>query len=371
MERAEDERLVKLKESGETVYSFSRLGTFNTCLYAGYKGYVLKEQGRDNAWNLTGSRVHDTLELIVNGGATEADLLPAINAELADMEMLGIEFPKDSKGGDSLRENWVKDMFHFCQTYQSPKGKNLKTEEIFIYETPKHRHLVGYIDLQHIFSDGTVAIYDYKTSSMFTKENIKEHNYQLLTYLLGLRQQGITVRKAAFIMLKYVDISYMGKKTSRSKEKELIKKSIERRKIGEELEAPVSALLRENGIDEAEIEFMINDMKRTNMLNRLPEKVQKEFKIRPCILECDISEDSIKECEEYIDDTIDMWEALDKSSAKDFPPKKFTKTLKNGKEVPDLFFCTSLCSYGHTCVYLKDYLDTHDLGKKDNVEDLF
>ena len=60
--------------------------------------------------------------------------------------MLGIEFPKDFKGNDSIRNNWIADMKHFCKTFQPPKGK-FQTEQLIIYPLSEDRYIQGYIDL--------------------------------------------------------------------------------------------------------------------------------------------------------------------------------------------------------------------------------
>ena len=69
----------------------------------------------------------------MNDMATEKDLLPALQSELADMSMLGIDFPKDFKGGTSIRDGWIGDMEHFCNNFIKPSGK-FKTEELILLQ---------------------------------------------------------------------------------------------------------------------------------------------------------------------------------------------------------------------------------------------
>lgn len=368
-ERELDPRLKALYDSNTPVYSISRLGTITNCLAEAKKTYIDHEKGDGNIYTYLGSRTHDALEDIVNDRATEKDLLPAIREELEDLELFNIEFPKDSRGGDSIKNGWIADMEHFATTYKSPKGKNLHTEELFIYKTPKDRYFQGYIDLYKDNKDGTISIFDYKTSSMYKGADLKEHGYQLVLYKLGLEQQGKKVKDVAWIFLKYVDITFMGKKTVKSKNKTEITKTVERRKIAEEMLKYVEQDLYEAGIDEIDAEIMLQDFKETNSFNCFPEDIRDNYVVKPCVYKYEVTDEVIQDCIEYMDSTIDMWEGLDKEDESVFPPRSFTKTQKNGKVVDDCFYCLCLCNHRKTCEYIHDYMDSKQNNNED--EDLF
>ena len=155
MKRNKDNRLQELRDKGVTVYSISRIDSINNCLHGAYRTYDLHEKGAPNIYSSAGSVTHDCLEKIMNNEATEADLLPCIQEELDNLDLLNIEFPKDRNGGDSIREGWIADMTHFASTYKKPTG-NFKTEELFIYKTKGGHYLQGYIDLQRINKDGSI-----------------------------------------------------------------------------------------------------------------------------------------------------------------------------------------------------------------------
>lgn len=354
MVRELDTRLEELRNSGVPIYSISRLDTINNCLAEAYMTYVRHLNQRQNIYASLGGKIHDTLEDIVNNKATEEDLLPAIKEELDNMDILGIEFPKDMNGGNSIRDGWIADMKHFCDTYKSPKGDNLHTEELFIYKTPKGKYLQGYIDLYKENSDGTISIYDYKTSSMYSKQGINEHARQLLLYALGKQQEGFKVKSVAWIFLKYVNVEFQGYKTAKSKNKTLIKKTIERKKIGSELSKYVEQVCYEKGIDEIETECILQELKITN---EIPNVLKKDFSIKPCVYEYEITEEALNECIKYIDDTIEMWEKLDKEKEEIFTPRALTKLNKSGNVVDDIFFCTNLCGHFEHCKYIQEHLD--------------
>ena len=358
-------RLQELYDNNIPVYSISRLDTINRCLYEAYLTYIQKERQSGNVYSILGSCIHSVLEGITNGTATEADLYPAMQEEFKELEMLDIEFPKTSDGRDVMRNNWVADMTHFCKTYKAPQNKTLKAEEMFIYQTPAGKYLQGYIDLYMIRKDGSIDIFDYKTSTLYSGKDIKEHGRQLITYVLGKRQEGFKVNSASWIFLKYVTVKFNGKKTSKSKKESEIVKNVERRKLASEIGAWVEADLLDMGLNELDVEIKMDEFRRTNMI---PDELKEKYVIKPCVISVDLSEESINECIEYIDSTIERWESMSGHEI-EYTPVKFTKLNRDGKEVPDHFFCSSLCGHSNHCHYYQDFLRTWQ--PQNNDDDLF
>lgn len=363
--------LQALYDAGIPVYSISRLDCINHCLYEAYRSYKIGQRGDNNIYGLLGTKIHDTLERITNGEATEADLLPAMEQELMDAELFGYEFPKDSSGGNSIRDGWIADMTQFCKTYEVPRpGFNTKTEDFFLYKTPKGRYVQGYIDLQYLLPHNHVAIYDYKTSTKYSGEAVKEHARQLILYGLAAEQAGMTVELLGWDFLKYAEISFHGKKNSRSKEKVWMSKKIERRKIGIEMSKYVEDDMLERGYSELECEFYLGKFEKSNLFSDLPEEIASLYQTKNCYVYVDFDEAAKRECIDYIDSTIDMWEALGDNEA-NYPPLKFERVQKNGKVVPDIFYCTKLCGHAKKCPYLSEYLDTHMKNDTPEEDDLF
>ena len=351
----------------ETVYSISRLDCINSCLTEAYYTYRLNDRGKNNIYGLLGHRIHSVLEAIVNGDATEDDLLPAMKQEFEDLENLGIAFPKDPRGGDSVRQGWTSNMEHFCSNYKSPRGKKLQTELEVYYTSPKGNKLVGYIDLLRTLNDGSVEIYDYKTSSLYSKSELLEHGRQLCVYALALEQDGLNVRSVNWIFTKYVDVKYMGFKTKKSKEKIELTKTLERRKIVAELRDSIAVELAEKGVDELDIEFILEEAINNNAI---PEQVAELYKIKPTVVEYVLTDEIKKECIDYIDRTIELWESLSDEECQD-KHRAFTKLQKNGKEVPDMFYCFYLCAHNDKCPHFYDYKQTLTTTEELNDEDLF
>ena len=285
-ERKVDPRLQELWNKGVNVYSFSKLSSIEECLYGAYLTYILKQKGKDSCYSLAGSATHEVLENITNDLATEEDLLPTIQATLDELEILGLPFPKDRKGEDSIRDGWVADMEYFCKHYVKPKGK-FETETFFLYKTDADIYLQGFLDLTQIHKDDSISIYDYKTSSMFSKEELPHKARQLVIYALAKEQEGYKVRRVAWIMLKFSKVDFIGKKTSRSVKESEISKVIENKKIVEELEKHIIHKLEQLGYDGLDIECI---MKKAMEENEIPSEVADQFKVRPYVMEYEITE---------------------------------------------------------------------------------
>lgn len=352
-QREPQDILKQLREQSIPIYSFSRLEAFHQCLYQSYRTYILNDY--DNAapsvYGILGGKIHDALERLQNNEVTEEYLWTALNEEIEDMDMLALNFPKVGDNETLVRDNWVANMEHFCKTYKKPKGK-FKTEQFFLYETPHHHFLQGYIDLTKFNKNGTIDIYDYKSSSMYSADDIQAHARQLIIYALAMEQQGYEVSQIAWIFLKYVTVKYEGYKTIKSKNKTPIEKMIERRKLVKDLKPAIEQKLTEAGYDEFEIEFMMDEAEKTNTI---PAEVADQFKVMPYVKYYPLTDETRTECIKYIESTIEMWESLDKKE-ESYEPRSFTKLLKSGKEVDDTFFCTALCSYRKVCPHIKNYL---------------
>jgi hypothetical protein len=363
MEREPQKLVDELRANGTEVYSFSRLECMNNCLYEAYRTYVLddKENQIPNIYSILGEKIHDVLEGIMNKKNTVKDLLPAMNQELEDMDMLGIEFPKGKNGNNSIREGWIDDMTHLCQSYEPPKGQ-FETEKFFLYETPNKHYVQGYIDLTKFNKDGSISIYDYKTSSMYRGDDIKKHGRQLVLYALGKEQEGYKVKEVAWIMLKYCEVIYFGKKTSRSKEETKISKIIERKNLIKDLRSVIERKLFLLGYDEVDMEFI---MLKALQKNKIPKELEDEFIVKPYVMKYELTDEIKEDCVEYIDNTIEKWE-IDSKNEKNCPPLNFTKKNKNGEEKPQIFYCTYLCGYSKACPHLHKFLDTWQKDKKDD-----
>lgn len=365
-----DSRLQELYNAGKKVYSISKINTINECLYEAYNSYILHNRGLNGVYGILGTKIHDKLEAIINGTASCSELPNTLKEELDELEMLGIEFPKDFKGNDTIRNNWVADMEHFCKNFIKPEGK-FKTEELFIYKLNDDRYVQGYIDLICENDDDTISIIDWKTSSEFSKDDLLHHGRQLVLYALAKEEQGIKVKSVAWYMLKYCQVSFMGRKRSNSKTLSPITKIINRGKLVSELKSHIEFDLINAGYDEVDIECMLNTALQENSLDSLPADIRKKYTIKPYIRQYELTDALKQECIDYINKTADLFESLDASKDINFPPRKFTRINGAGNEVEDTFFCHTLCNYRNSCKHIKTFDELQKIAKEttENEED--
>lgn len=346
-QRKKDPRLQALYAQGVNVYSYSKLNTIDGCLYEAWQAYIKGNRGTSSIYGILGNCVHDVLEDIVNQKATETDLLPALQRDLADAELLGLDFPHDYRGGTSIRNKWIADMTHFCTHYTSPKG-NFKTELLLVLHLANNRALIGYSDLVKFFEDGSVQVLDYKTSSQFKTEDLVHHGRQLVAYSMALEQAGYTVRDPAWIMLKYLEVTYSGYARAGAKQLSTITRVCNRSMLYQAISCVVESRLNAMGIDEIESEILMNTLRKTNTLDAFPQQIQQDFVIRPYVRSYPLSPQLRQECLSYIHRVADLYESLPKDP--DTPWPALTITPKN------LFKCNNLCGHRAHCPQLKSYL---------------
>ena len=341
-QREIDPKLKELFDRGEKVYSISKLNNIDTCEYQAYLTYVKKHKGLGNCYNILGSQIHDCLEKIMNGLSDESELPTVLKKELADIDRLGIDFPSDRNGNSSIKDNWIADMSDFCNSFVKPKGQ-FETEQLFIYKTPEGAYLQGYIDLIRHNRDGSISIFDWKTSSQFSLSDLKHHGRQLVLYALGKEQEGYNVKSVAWIMLKYAEVSFWGKARKNSKNETLIKKVCNRSKIANELKPYIESDLEKLGYSELDIELMVNEAVKANSLSKLPEEIQKKYTIKPYVRKYELTDEIKQETLNYIKDKISQFESKS-DDENDWAPIKITD--KNS------FYCNNLCGYRKECRFI-------------------
>lgn len=363
--RASDARIKSLYDAGIVPYSISKLNAIDGCLKEAFYTYKLgiRDKGKQNIYGIMGSQIHDVLEQIYNDKATKEDLLPALNNELADADLMGVDFPKDFRGGTTIRDNWVCAMQDFCNNFQKLEGQFI-TEELVILKISERRYLIGYIDLIQIVDEEkkTVNIFDFKTSSKFKKEDLLHHGRQLIVYGMAMEQAGYEVLSLAWIMLKYIKVSYMGYARANSKNKTQMSKIVLRGKIGKELSPIVERMMREEGYGEVDIEVALDNFLRTNDINSLPENIVSNFTIEQYTEYYDYTDERKQEALEYINSRADKFEALWDQNEESWTPIEITPK--------ESFYCNSLCAYRDYCPEIKKYNDLLDL-KEVPDEELF
>lgn len=315
------------------------------CQYQAYLTYIKHEKGLDSIYGLLGTVMHDTLKKIVHQEATKADLLPALNEELELARDFGIDFPKDMRGGTTIRDNWIKDMKHFIANFTPLKGE-FETEQLFILPVGPKRYLQGYIDLIRHNPDGTVSVFDWKTSSQFSDKDLKEHGRQLVLYSIALEQAGYQVRDCAWIMLKYVQVTFDGFARKNAKAKSQINKVIQRSKLYKELASYVKADLIDAGYSATQATDYVDAMTVRESMDELPPEIRAHYTIRPYIRKYEATDELKAEALDYVNQMAELFESKTDNEA-DWPHTPITKQ--------NSFFCNTLCGYRKKCPYIQQY----------------
>ena len=327
--------LQALYDKGAQVYSYSKLGTIHECPYNAYLTYIEKREQCTNVYSSLGTVVHDTLEGIVEGKNTEADIGPAIENGLDELDML------------------------------SPKGE-YEVEKLLILKLRDDRYLQGYADLIRVLPDGRLQVLDIKTSSQFKDEDLLHYGRQLVAYTLALEQAGFTCLSPAWIMVKYCKITY---ETGFGKRAKPAEKVLDRCKVGYTLRSTVRSKMKAAGYDSEQIEIVTQAFIESNDINDLPEDIRCQFKLTTYVRPYPVTDELRKECIDYINETADEFEERKRSG--EWPAREIEE--KNGS--PN-FFCTNLCGHRKTCEPLRDCINKRPFyAAKDpsvvGIDDLF
>lgn len=367
--RSENPKLQELFDKKIPVYSFSKLNSWNDCKYNWYKSYVLKERGKDNIYTKIGNVIHDSVENIYKNKGTLEEAKIKFNNTIKECKNKGIDFPNNPP---STKINYIKNINHFFDNYNI-LDIPMKTEYFVLYKIPRINNpsndedyiwIQMYIDsiMPQLNGDGEIEsmiINDWKTSSKFDKDKLKNAGRQLILYKLGLEQQlHINVSKVGWTMLKYVNCCYMTKGSKKNPPK--VKKSMQQRKDAVKYfkKKAVNYLIN-NNVDTIEAELLVANAINKNDMNLLPKDFLKTHWIEDCWLEYKINKNILNECIMWIKNTVkDIEIAMKKNDLNNYPPKEI-----NDKSS---YFCFNLCGRPN-CIYLTKYkqLNSYKFKNKD------
>lgn len=191
----------------DVIYSFSKLSTYHQCPYQYFLKYVLAQRSEENIYTLLGSTIHSIVEYLQEDKITKEEGLERFNSELEFNKILGFTF-----GSDKIEKNYKESIQNFIKNFEKVHHHNFEIEKKVEFEIEGHK-LIGYIDLLLYNSDGSVTIIDYKSSTKYSKEKMKENGRQLVLYGLAMESLGYKVKDLRWNMLKYATIAGKGNRT--------------------------------------------------------------------------------------------------------------------------------------------------------------
>jgi len=190
-----------------TVLSASRIKLFSSCSWCYYSKYVLKLNDKGNEGTFRGTIVHLVLECLLNKRHKKHfDLITSKNDVFSSTALtrLVLKHAKKTKVDDEENLALINEMIlvalkcdFYCQGSES-----IISEEKFELEFEDYS-VTGYIDKIAIYPNGTVGIFDYKTSkNKFTKDEI-DGNLQALMYSLACYKIRKIIPAVNFLFLRF------------------------------------------------------------------------------------------------------------------------------------------------------------------------
>lgn len=338
-----------MRESGEDIYSFSKLETANDCPYAYKLAYIdkRKDLSKDNIYAKMGNVIHDSLERTYNG--EEVDIKKEFDEGYQRCKDEGYDFPDLN-----IKEGYMNCMHHYIDNFIKDEFKGMQ-EYVFLTEIDGIK-VTGFIDRITKDPDSeekTLRVIDYKTSTAYSKKDLAKKGRQLVLYAYALeKEKGVKVSKICWNMLKYVNVYYSGKTRK--------KKTLYRR--DEYVMAWKDEIIKELESLGYDIVEALDIFMENAILNIIPEQVADKFKITEGYLEYQYNEETKQDLIEYINNSV--------KKIKEMKSYK-TKSIDDSNK----FSCQNLCNFRDHCPALKKYNDVlnemHDEDDDINFEDLF
>lgn len=307
---------LKNKYNVDTLWSWSRVSSFEISNYEWYLKYILHKKGnRDNSiYGYLGNVAHDTLEKFYSKQIKYEDMIDEWDdGYVLANDIAELKFNRnDMASNEKLATNYNLNMRHFFE-HHDVVHEDLKLEEFALINVGGNM-LQGYIDAYYKNGED-VYIIDYKTSSYFQKSDFIHKSMQLILYGLWFVQNGTPIKNVhcKFNFLKYCNITYLQKngkyKTSR----------VERRQLSEKLQTPCKIWLKEYGYDVDN--YLMKLIDSNGDLKVMPIEVQEKITIEDCYGDVPFTEETIKYTTDYIinvineiNDKITLYEMIEDDS---------------------------------------------------------
>lgn len=182
----------------DTVYSYSRLGSFNNCPFSYNLSYNEENRGNDSIYTFLGSSAHEIIESLQKGLITNDVAIDMFLDKVDECDLIGLEFMNDN-----VRSNYINNIIHYLKEFTPIKGDFVIEEEVFV--NIGDYKLRGFIDI-YVKCGNEILILDYKTSSKFSSKELPLSGRQLVLYGIALEQKypDCTISAIGWDMLKYV-----------------------------------------------------------------------------------------------------------------------------------------------------------------------
>lgn len=363
---------VKKKFGVDQLWSFSKFDSYRTSQYEWmlkYLKHLPENNEKPSAYSSLGGAVHDVIEKLYEGTIKYEDMLQAFeDIWMTNIEIAGLVFDRsDNTKNNNIKDKYYANLVHFFKNYKKLPYK-MQNEQFLTIQVTDEIVMQGYLDACYKNEDGIYTVVDYKTSTQYSGKQIDEHAAQLVLYAEGLRQLGIPKDKirCCWNFLKYVNVDceqVNGKIKTRS---------IERREIGEKLQASVKVWLKKLGYEDKMIEYL-DALVQTNDIKCLPEDVQAKYIINDCYVYIDdiwnfytnLKEEIVETIKE-INDKTKKYKALVRANKLEEAEKLFWDDEESLQD--QSYYYTNLSGYSiSTLKPYKHYLDKITAEKNDGL----
>ena len=180
-----------------TIYSHSRLSTFETCPRRYWYGYIDQPDVErvDTVEAFLGSRVHDALEELYRRGLdgcvmSSDELLECYESKWAQIWRDNVRIVMKDRDADDYRQVGGECLRKYHASYHPFDQERTVALEMHVeFDLDGgERRMQGYIDRLSQRADGVYEIRDYKTSSKASSQAQADSDRQLALYQVGIQQ---------------------------------------------------------------------------------------------------------------------------------------------------------------------------------------
>jgi len=192
-----------------TIYSHSRLGTFETCPRQYWFAYIEKPEVErpDTVEAFLGSRVHDVLEelykrLLQGHLLSGVQLLQYYDDLWAKQWHKGVRIVRAGLTADDYQQvgrNCLEDYHNRYQPFTQDHTLALERQVLLTLDDAGQYRMQGYIDRLAQRPDGAYEIHDYKTAGYLMTQAAADTDRQLALYQIGVQGMWNDVRQVDLV----------------------------------------------------------------------------------------------------------------------------------------------------------------------------
>lgn len=370
--RLTKEQLEKIKKqyNVDKLWSWSRVNTYLTSPYEYFLQYIKHETPlqEDSAYAPLGSVAHDLLEKYYSNKVQKEEMADKFDESWVEQITLGnLKFNRsDDDKNESIKNKYYDNLIHYFKNFIPLPYKTFL--EKFIAVKVGNFVLQGYADIIWKDDKGYTHIGDFKTSSIYKGDNLKQKSGQLMLYALGLNQMGIPFDriKIEFNFLKYVNVTICQKsKDKATGEYKTKTRQLERYNYVEKLDTSILMWLKTIGVDGLEAQEILEKCHCDNSLIYLPDEIKDKFSVKDCWVEVELNKENIEELVNSIIETIEHIEYIEKEYDTTKDERLFWDSKESLKK--ESYYLSELCSYNISQHKpYKEYIDELNMFKDEN-----